>query len=169
MADAPHDATDDLQQVLASMSYLLTRPSAHAWQRSRAGVRIGRADVHLLMALALGGGSCRVGDLAASLLVEASHVTRQVTGLQAQGLVERSSDPMDRRARNVTITEAGSALLVRLRGTNRESLQQALLDVDPVDIGTTVRVLRRVVERFALEVRAHDPYAGAEPVLPEEG
>jgi DNA-binding MarR family transcriptional regulator len=164
MPDAARDtATDDLQQVLASMSYLLTRPSAHDWQRSRAGVRIGRSDLHLLIALARDGGSCRVGDLAARLLVEPSHVTRQVAGLQAQGLVERSPDPDDRRARNITITPEGSAVLVRLRGSSRESLHRALQDIDPADICATVRVLRRVVERFALEVRAHDPLAEADP------
>lgn len=161
MPDAADDAvTDDLQQVLASMSYLLTRPSAHDWQSFRAGVRIGRSDVHLLAALALDGGSCRVGDLAGKLLVEPSHVTRQVAGLQAHGLVERTPDPDDRRARNITITPEGSAVLVRLRAANRQSLRQALGDADPADIDATVRVLRLLVERFALEVRAHEPYEG---------
>jgi DNA-binding MarR family transcriptional regulator len=168
MPDAAHDtATDDLQQVLASMSYLMTRPSAHDWQQSRAGVRIGRSDVHLLNALARHGGACRVGDLAASLLVEPSHVTRQVAGLQAQGLVVRSPDPDDRRARNITLTPEGSAVLLRLRGTGRETLRKALHDVDPADISATVRVLRRVVERFVLEVRAHDPFARGELPLPD--
>jgi len=160
MADAAHDtATDDLQQVLAAMSYLLTRPSAHDWQRTRAGVSIGRSDLHLLMALTREGGTCRVGDLAERLLVEASHVTRQVAGLQEQGLVERTPDPDDRRARNITITPTGSAVLVRLRVANRETLRQSLDGVDQAEVDATVRVLRRLVERYALQVRARDPYA----------
>jgi DNA-binding MarR family transcriptional regulator len=158
MPDAPRDAvTADLQQVLTSLSYLLTRPSAHDWLRSRAQVSVGRSDIHLLMALAMDGGSCRVGDLAERLLVEPSHVTRQVAGLQSHGLVERSPDPGDRRARNITITPKGSAILVRVRGASREILGNALHDSDPADIEATVRVLRRLVERYALAVREHDP------------
>jgi DNA-binding MarR family transcriptional regulator len=157
MPEAMDDAaTDDLQQVLAAMSYLLTRPQAHDWLRSKAQVRIGRADVQLLLALEANGGSCRVGDLAGRLLVEASHVTRQVAGLQSQGLVERLPDPGDRRARNISITPEGSAILVRLRATSREILRHVLHDIDPAEIAATVRVLRRVIEHYALAVRAHD-------------
>ena len=168
MADAPEDsATDDLQQVLASMSYLLTRPSAHDWHSSRAGVRVGRSDVHLLAELALHDGTCRVGDLAARLLVEASHVTRQVAGLQARGLVERAADPDDRRARNITITERGRVVLCRLRDANRHSLRRALHDVDPAEVAATVRVLRRVAERLAVAIRAEDPHGPPAPGLPD--
>jgi DNA-binding MarR family transcriptional regulator len=162
MPDATDDdPTADLQEVLASLSYLLTRPSAHDWLRSRARVRIGRADVHLLTALSADGGACRVGDLADRLLVEPSHVTRQVAGLQEQGLVERLPDPGDRRARKVSITPEGDALLVRMRRTSREVLRQTLHDAEPADLDATVRILRRLVERYAAAVRAHGA-AGAD-------
>ncbi|MDI5961819.1 MarR family transcriptional regulator [Streptomyces sp. SL13] len=161
---APDDpATDALQQVLRSMSYLMTRPSAHVWLSSRAGVSIGRSDVHLLDALARDGGSCRVGDLADRLLVEPSHVTRQVAGLQEQGLVERTPDPGDRRARNLTITPKGSDLLIQLRRIHLDDLRQALRDVDADDIDATVRVLRRLLERYAVAVRANAPAPAALP------
>lgn len=150
-------ATDALQRVLVSMSYLLTRPAAHLRLSSRAGVRIGRSDVHLLDALARDGGSCRVGDLAERLMVEPSHVTRQVAGLQEQGLVERAPDPGDRRARNLTITPRGAELLVRLRRTHHDDLREALHGVPPEDVDATVRVLRRLLERYEVAVRAHAP------------
>ncbi len=155
-ADAPDadDATAALEPVLLTLSYLLTRPQAHDRSVSRADVEIGRSDVHLLMALENHGGTCRVGDLAAKLLVEPSHVTRQAAQLQLQGLVERTPDSTDRRARNITITPKGASVLVRLRRSNRESLREALHDIDERDIDATVRVLRRLIERYVRQVRA---------------
>ncbi|MGW7007826.1 MarR family winged helix-turn-helix transcriptional regulator [Streptomyces sp. NPDC054933] len=152
------DATAALERVLLSLSYLLTRPQAHDRSVTRADVQIGRSDVHLLMALENDGGSCRVGDLAARLLVEPSHVTRQVAQLQLQGLVERTPDQTDRRARNITITPVGTSVLSRLRRSNRESLQQALHDIDERDIDATVRVLRRLIERYVRTVRSGEPW-----------
>ncbi|MDF3291787.1 MarR family winged helix-turn-helix transcriptional regulator [Streptomyces silvisoli] len=159
-ADAPDaaDATAALDRVLLTLSYLLTRPQAHDRSVSRAEVQIGRSDVHLLMALENDGGSCRVGDLAARLLVEPSHVTRQVAQLQLQGLVERTPDPTDRRARNITITPKGTSVLVRLRRSNHERLREALHDIDERDIDATVLVLRRLIERYVREVRAGGPW-----------
>ncbi|MCQ4040624.1 MarR family winged helix-turn-helix transcriptional regulator [Streptantibioticus rubrisoli] len=160
MSDAPDadDATAALERVLLSLSYLLTRPQTHDHSVTRADVRIGRSDVHLLMALDNDGGSCRVGDLAARLLVEPSHVTRQVAQLQLQGLVERTPDTTDRRARNITITPMGTSVLVRLRRSNREALREALHDIDERDIDATVLVLRRLVERYVRRVRAGEPW-----------
>ncbi|MEU1629268.1 MarR family transcriptional regulator [Streptomyces sp. NPDC020096] len=152
------DATAALERVLLSLSYLLTRPQAHDRSVTRADVQIGRSDVHLLMALENDGGSCRVGDLAARLLVEPSHVTRQVAQLQLQGLVERTPDQTDRRARNITITPMGTSVLSRLRRSNRESLRQALHDIDERDIDATVRVLRRLIERYVRTVRSGEPW-----------
>ncbi|AEW92690.1 MULTISPECIES: MarR family winged helix-turn-helix transcriptional regulator [Streptomycetaceae] len=141
--------TADLERVLLALSYLLTRAQEHIRTVAKADVKIGRSDVHLLMALEEGGGSCRVGDLAARLLVEASHVTRQVAQLQAQGLVERTPDPQDRRARNLTITPSGSALLTRLRRARQDSLREALDGVSASDIDATVRVLSRLIDSVA--------------------
>ncbi|GAA1910210.1 MarR family winged helix-turn-helix transcriptional regulator [Streptantibioticus ferralitis] len=152
------DATAALERVLLSLSYLLTRPQAHDRSVTKADVQIGRSDVHLLMALENDGGSCRVGDLAARLLVEPSHVTRQVAQLQLQGLVERTPDQTDRRARNITITPMGTSVLSRLRRSNRDSLHQALHDIDERDIDATVRVLRRLIERYVRQVRSGEPW-----------
>lgn len=147
------DATAALERVLASLSYLLTRSQTHARQAGRAEVRLGRADAYLLMALDGGGGVSRVGDLAARLVVEPSHVTRQVAWLEAQGLVERSRDTADGRARKVVLTAQGGAALARLRAANQAGLREALQDVDEEDIAATVRVLDQITERYAREVR----------------
>ncbi|UZJ30319.1 MarR family winged helix-turn-helix transcriptional regulator [Streptomyces endophytica] len=98
------DPTAALQRVLATLSYLLTRSRAHERQATQAGVTAARSDLWLLMALEDSGGACRVGDLAELLMVEPPHVTRQIGQLEAQDLVERTQDSLDRRARKVAIT-----------------------------------------------------------------
>lgn len=134
-----------LQRVLATLSYLLTRSQTHERQAARAGVRTGRSDLWLLMALDGNGGVSRVGDLAALLMVEPPHVTRQIGRLAAQDLVERTPDSQDRRARKVAITPHGKAVLERLRQAGQASLHQALEGISDADVATTVAVLNRLM------------------------
>ncbi|MEU5210376.1 MarR family transcriptional regulator [Streptomyces sp. NPDC020742] len=139
------DPTAALQRVLATLSYLLTRSRAHERQAARAGVTAARSDLWLLMALEDSGGVSRVGDLAALLMVEPPHVTRQIGQLESQDLVERTPDSLDRRARKVAITPHGRAVLHRLQRTIQASLHEVLVDFDDADIATTVAVLDHLV------------------------
>ncbi|MBL1093485.1 MarR family winged helix-turn-helix transcriptional regulator [Streptomyces sp. NPDC001739] len=139
------DPTAALQRVLATLSYLLTRSRAHERQATQAGVTAARSDLWLLMALEDSGGACRVGDLAELLMVEPPHVTRQIGQLEAQDLVERTQDSLDRRARKVAITPHGKAILQRLQQTGQAGLRDALADFDDADIAATVAVLNHLV------------------------
>ncbi|UQA94154.1 MarR family winged helix-turn-helix transcriptional regulator [Streptomyces halobius] len=139
------DSIAALQRVLATLSYLLTRPQAHERQAARAGVRAGRSDLWLLMALDGNGGVSRVGDLAALLMVEPPHVTRQISRLESQDLVERTADSQDRRARKVAITPHGRAALERLQQAGQATLHQALEGFDDAAVATTVAVLDHLV------------------------
>ena len=58
-------------------------------------------------------GPVQLGDVAAKLRVDLSVASRQVSHLVDAGLVRRTVDDDDRRARTVELTEAGRALLVR--------------------------------------------------------
>ncbi|MEU9118366.1 MarR family transcriptional regulator [Streptomyces sp. NPDC048506] len=139
------DPTAALQRVLATLSYLLTRSRAHERQATAAGVTAARSDLWLLMTLEECGGISRVGDLAAMLMVEPPHVTRQISQLAAQDLVERTPDSLDRRARQVAITPHGRAVLKRLQETVQASLHEVLAGFDDADIATTVAVLNHLV------------------------
>lgn len=56
-------------------------------------------------------GPQRLTTLAAGLELDASTVSRQVRHLEDRGLVERTSDPDDRRASRIALSEAGRARL----------------------------------------------------------
>jgi DNA-binding MarR family transcriptional regulator len=141
------DPTVALQKVLATLSYLVTRSQSHERQAALAGVKAGRSDLYLLMGLDSNGGISRVGDLAALLMVEPSHVTRQIGQLADQDLVERTPDPQDRRARLVAITPRGRAVLERLQAAGQAMFHEALHDFDDADITAAVNVLNRLVDR----------------------
>ncbi|WP_063752599.1 MarR family winged helix-turn-helix transcriptional regulator [Streptomyces sp. NRRL S-350] len=154
-------ATADLEAVLASLAYLLTRSQEHERQAARAGITAARSDVYLLRALAEAEGASRVGDLAARLMVKPSHVTRQIDRLQSQQLVERTPDTADRRARQVELTAEGLATLDRLKRANIAGLTDALDGIPEPDVAATVTVLRHLVERYVHRVRT--------TVLPDDG
>ncbi|MGX1755793.1 MarR family winged helix-turn-helix transcriptional regulator [Streptomyces lydicus] len=145
-----------LQRVLATLSYLLTRSRAHERQAAEAGVTAARSDLWLLMALEDSGGVSRVGDLAALLMVEPPHVTRQISQLESQDLVERTPDSLDRRARQVAITPHGKAVLGRLQYTSQAGLHDALAGFDDADIATTVAVLNHLVAHARHKHTAED-------------
>ena len=69
-------------------------------------------------------GRMRMGELAGSLLLTPSGVTRLVDRMEADGLVQRQQCPSDRRGWNAVITPAGRARLrsaapVHMRGIER--------------------------------------------------
>ncbi|MFJ2781950.1 MULTISPECIES: MarR family winged helix-turn-helix transcriptional regulator [unclassified Kitasatospora] len=146
-------ATSELEAVLASLAYLLTRSQEHERQMARAGIKAARSDVYLLRALAEAEEASRVGDLAARLMVKPSHVTRQIDRLQSQQLVERTPDTLDRRARQVALTAEGRAMLNRLKQANIASLTGALDGIPAPDVAATVSVLCHLVDRYVRQVR----------------
>ncbi|MGO8874405.1 MAG: MarR family winged helix-turn-helix transcriptional regulator [Acidimicrobiales bacterium] len=71
--------------------------------------------IHQLTALGhLKGGSVTMRELAKDLDVSESSATAVTDRLVRQGLVERQSDPSDRRVVRLAISSAGSALVERL-------------------------------------------------------
>ncbi|MEW1655914.1 MULTISPECIES: MarR family transcriptional regulator [unclassified Streptomyces] len=150
------DSTAALQKVLATLSYLLTRSRAHERFAREAGISAGRSGLYLLMALEDSGGASRVGDLAEQLLVEAPHVTRQISQLEAENLVERTTDEQDRRARRVAMTPHGKAVLESFQAARLAGLRQALGDFGDADLDTTKAVLDQLVA-YVREKHAEEP------------
>jgi len=73
------------------------------------------------------------GDIARGLGVGLSTVTGIVDRLVEHGLVERHTDPEDRRLSRVRITPRGTDLLDGLWASRREHLGQALAALSPDD------------------------------------
>nr|WP_241744020.1 MarR family transcriptional regulator [Cellulosimicrobium arenosum] len=99
----------------------------------------------LLRHLAHCDGPCRLGAVAGALDVTPRSVTTKVDDAEADGLVRRLPDPLDRRATLVELTAAGRDLVARV-STARSSGADALLDhLGAGDRAELLRLLRLVL------------------------
>jgi DNA-binding MarR family transcriptional regulator len=81
-------------------------------------------------------GARRITDLAASEGVTQPSVTSLVTSLERAGLVERRSDPADRRVVMVAITEAGTAYLRARRADAAQTFLRAMEQLSADEVAT---------------------------------
>lgn len=87
----------------------------------------------------------RPARLAEQLEITPRAVTDVVDALDERGLVEVRQDPRDRRAKLVTITEAGAAVLREVRVARAAAAERSFDVLDAEERATLARLLRRVV------------------------
>jgi DNA-binding MarR family transcriptional regulator len=91
-------------------------------------------------------GGVRSKELAEHLRIAPRSATEVVDALESKGLVSRSTDPTDRRATLVALTDRGRELseeVRRLRGVESEKLFQRLTGTDRADLA---RILGKLSE-----------------------
>jgi DNA-binding MarR family transcriptional regulator len=94
-------------------------------------------------------GSPTLGELAARESVQPPSLTRIVAALEAQGLVSRVADPVDRRIARVTATTAGMAVLQRSRSRRNAYLARRFRALEPDEqeaLGTLTALLEHLAE-----------------------
>lgn len=105
-------------------------------------------QLRLLMLLAITGGSAH-GDIAAEFGIGLATVTGLVDRLARRGLVERATDPADRRVRRALLSESGRDLVESMVAAGQES-RRALLERIELgalrDLERGVRALRDVLD-----------------------
>jgi DNA-binding MarR family transcriptional regulator len=114
------DATE-LAARLAGLGTVLQRQLA----RTDVGEGLTRARLSVLALLVLGGPR-RLGELAAAERVRPPTMTRLVHAMEADGWVERSPDPADRRSIIIRATPAGEAQLEQGRMQQLAPLAEAI-------------------------------------------
>ena len=102
----------------------------------------------LELALLLGEGELRLGELAARRGVCQSVVSRQVGELEARGLVVRRRDPADRRAGLVQLTPAGRELLAEAADTRRTWVRDALAHHPDDDVRAATRLVQALADEL---------------------
>jgi DNA-binding MarR family transcriptional regulator len=108
--------------------------------------------------------------LADALHLDASTITRQVTALVEDKLVERRPNPADRRSSDLAITELGLAVMAEV-GDERQRVLSELFsgwtDHDRRNLGRSLTKLNgSLLERMATPPVA--PYAGPDPAEPAD-
>ena len=99
-------------------------------------------------------GACTVGDISDELGVTAAAVSQMLERLVRSGMVLRSEDPRDRRAKRIELTELGRStvkLMMEARQRWFEALGESLEPDERRDSTTVLRLLtaraRRLEER----------------------
>lgn len=82
------------------------------------------AQARVIRILAGSGGPIRMGELAARLGVAPRSATEQVEALVEAGLVERGTDPADRRCAQVELTDAGRHRIVDLEAARAAAAEE---------------------------------------------
>ena len=117
----PDHAVDQLADAVLA---LLRSWRALTHRAAEAGAPSTMAVLELVRLL--GDDERRLSEIAVLRGVDQSVVSRQITELQAKGMVCRRPDPADRRASLIRLTPAGHELLARLGELRRDWLHGAL-------------------------------------------
>jgi DNA-binding MarR family transcriptional regulator len=85
----------------------------------------------------------RAGDIASALAIDKSAVSRQLTILRDNGLVETRADPADGRATLLVASDAARAALETFRAESKADYERILQSWDSDDIATLATLLQR--------------------------
>lgn len=130
---------ENIGTLLAQVSRLLRR---NFDERAR-GIAVTRPQWQVLGILGRNSG-INQGRLAEILEVEPITVGRMIDRLQEAGLVERRSDPADRRAWRLYLTDRGWDQLNHLRPLGLETLHDLLEGIDQPDRARLLAMLEQM-------------------------
>ncbi|MEV4259141.1 MarR family transcriptional regulator [Spirillospora sp. NPDC049652] len=147
----------EIERALNRVAHLLTRARRHDSVVAASGVAVDRAAVPLLRLLADNDGPMRPSEIAARLVVEAPHVTRQVQRLERAGYVDRVPDPDDRRAQRVRLSDTGRDAVECIRAVGRAWMSDALTAWSPGELRSLAGLVHRMVDDFV----AHSDATGS--------
>lgn len=138
VGDAFPDAPDELAYQLIRVAKLIrtvrtTAPRAH-WA-------VDGNAYPLLFNLC--GEPIRISALAERTHLEVSTVSRHLSSLERDGIVQRIPDPDDRRAQWVTLTDEGRIALRALREQRQGWFTALLADWDAADVARLIDLLTR--------------------------
>ncbi|HEX2941097.1 MAG TPA: MarR family transcriptional regulator [Rhodopila sp.] len=91
----------------------------------------------------------RQKELAASLVLDGSSVVRLLDSLEAAGLIERREESADRRAKTISVTERGRAIIHQVETASLAVRNATLVGLSDEDIATATRVLDVVRRNLA--------------------
>nr|BFD87773.1 MarR family transcriptional regulator [Streptomyces sp. Xyl84] len=119
-------------------------------------------------------GDIRMGRLAELLSVDMSVISRQIAHMAAQGWIDRSPDPADRRSRILRLTPAGRAQLDELSDRTTRLLADRLSGWTDDEVGALIRLMARLRTSFGgacepagLTARPAPLPAAVRPYLPQ--
>jgi DNA-binding MarR family transcriptional regulator len=143
-------ASEARSAALVEALYLVVH-RAHRLRSARVHSSCDKAGL-VLLHLLMEQGPMRVSDLAASVQLDPSTVSRQVRALCEGGFAQVYEDPDDKRARVLSINQVGRAEIESVSRELRAVLGHAVSTWSTSDVETLTALLGRLAEELAPEV-----------------
>ena len=137
--------TGTLRQLRLAYTHTLLL-SGRQWRRlANAATEahgISEAKALPLVLIARMGGEPRQTTLADAIGIEGPSLVRLLDQLEKAGLVARREDPTDRRAKVLTLTSAGQAVVARIEADLERLRDAAFATVNAADLAAALRVFQ---------------------------
>ncbi|MGD0707025.1 MAG: MarR family transcriptional regulator [Anaerolineaceae bacterium] len=121
-------SSKQLSDAVREWSEVFMRRSGHDFKRFMDDTGLSFTQINILMRL-LHGEICSISDIGGQLGVTNAAASQTVDQMVQMGLIKRTEDPNDRRAKQLTLTPKGRTLLekgIKARGEWIESVTDAL-------------------------------------------
>jgi DNA-binding MarR family transcriptional regulator len=141
-----------IEAALVGIVRNTTTRRAHRRWTKEAGLEIPFVAFRILSAVCASGPT-RSSSLAQMLDIQHTLVSREVGRLEEEGLVERTADAKDRRARLIGATPAGMTIYRRYRVTLERNIDSAVSSWSEADL----MQLAALLERFSRDVTRSQP------------
>ena len=141
------------KQIEQQITVLLRRVQRIHLSTTTGDVNLERSAYGIMCRLA-DEGPQRLGALATAFGLDPSTITRQVQALEEIGLAARTTDPSDRRASILDLTDNGREVLDTTRTRRRSKLQRALSDwpeSDLTDFGRLLKEFNASLDRILVD------------------
>jgi MarR family transcriptional regulator for hemolysin len=110
-----------------------------------------RARWQTLFVIAFGEQPATMTDIGVRLNVQWPTLVRVLDGLEADGLIMRVDNPRDGRSRLVSITQAGTEVVERIKPMLDAERSRLLTDLDDSELDRCVELLQRLLDRTSSE------------------
>lgn len=140
-------------EVATDLVHVVKRIAAIKQHVPRFNARIDHAVLPTLIALQQG--PQRISTIAHDIHSDISTVSRQVSQLSADGMVEKIADPDDGRAQMVQLTADGADALSEVRAARTDWFERLLSGWDTADAATFSTHLKRFGECLNQELERH--------------
>lgn len=137
---------DSLQMQITGGVVAASRQWRRVCQTTLMNYKVSEACAGPLLMIARLGEGVRQVTVAQACGLESPSLVRLLDQLGKAGLVQRTEDPTDRRAKSLSLTDEGRGLanaiedeLIRLR-------REVFGDIDPADLQATLRVFKAIAQ-----------------------
>ena len=145
--------TEQLLDLMEQVAAHLRSPTVEDW----AELELTKPQLRVL--LLLHGGPHRMGQLAAALGTSLPSATSLVDRMVGRGLVERATDPADRRVVVCRLSPVGRTEIERLRRSGRDRLIALVERLSPAELALAVQGLQVLAGAAARREASTEPAA----------